>query len=529
MNRIGEWLRTRLRQMRLGAGVGKSAFIVLAVGIAALVGADAWARVGGGQSYSGGHASGGHSGDGGSDAGSIMFVIRLVLDLLDLCFRYPAIGLPLLAVVVAGVVYYFVARGRSDAAALPQWTPPVHPTAADRGGVRAALARLRAEDPNFSDILFLDFVQMIYARYEEARGAGGDPETLQPYLPADLLDALRAERQAERVVEGVIVGSSEIADARQAGDSWEIEVGAETNYIERPAGVRDGLAWWTRTSLTFRRKAGVKSKGPEFTRSLNCPSCGSPVKIDASGACAYCGVVVKPGEFAWRLANLTEHEKLPRLEVRLELGGAETGVRRPTIFDPELANEREKFAAAYPDFNWDKFQARVAEAFLALQKAWSDRSWEEARAFETDRLFQTHLFWIQRYLDNGCANKLENVQIEKIEIVRVARDPYFDLITARIWASMLDYTIDDKGKLLEGDRKRPRRFTEYWTFIRKSGFKDKAAGAAGEPATRSCPSCGAPLKVSMSGVCEFCGSHVAGGDFDWTLAKIEQDAAYTGG
>ena len=54
--------------------------------------------------------------------------------------------------------------------------------------------------------------------------------------------------------------------------------------------------------------------------------------------------------------------------------------------------------------------------------------------------------------------------------------------------------------------------------------RDKlAAGASGK-----CGNCGAPLKVTMAGSCEFCGAHVTAGAFDWVLSKIEQDDTYRG-
>jgi len=45
---------------------------------------------------------------------------------------------------------------------------------------------------------------------------------------------------------------------------------------------------------------------------------------------------------------------------------------------------------------------------------------------------------------------------------------------------------------------------------------------------KSCPSCGAGLKINMAGNCEYCGVKVTRGDFDWVLSKVEQDEAYVG-
>ncbi len=76
---------------------------------------------------------------------------------------------------------------------------------------------------------------------------------------------------------------------------------------------------------------------------------------------------------------------------------------------------------------------------------------------------------------------------------------------------------------MAGSKTKRRAFSEYWTFIRRIGCDKQGAIAAG-----GCPSCGAELKISMAGVCEFCRSKVVTGDFGWVLSAIEQDEEYGG-
>ncbi|MEO7035575.1 MAG: hypothetical protein ABI548_16740, partial [Polyangiaceae bacterium] len=90
------------------------------------------------------------------------------------------------------------------------------------------------------------------------------------------------------------------------------------------------------------------------------------------------------------------------------------------------------------------------------------------------------------------------------------------------FASGLDYTISDDGKVLSGNRRRPRTYSEYWTLIRGSSRKGQARQ---DP---NCPHCGAPFKVGMSGQCEYCRVKVTAGEFDWVLSRIEQDESYGG-
>ena len=40
--------------------------------------------------------------------------------------------------------------------------------------------------------------------------------------------------------------------------------------------------------------------------------------------------------------------------------------------------------------------------------------------------------------------------------------------------------------------------------------------------------CAAELKISMAGECEYCGSKLTSGQFDWVLSEIQQDEEYAG-
>ena len=111
----------------------------------------------------------------------------------------------------------------------------------------------------------------------------------------------------------------------------------------------------------------------------------------------------------------------------------------------------------------------------------------------------------------------------RVETVCLELDRYFESATLRIFASMKDSTVRlSDGALLSGDPRKPRVFSEYWTFIRRSGVTSKARELT------CCPNCGATLdKITTAGVCEYCDANITRGDYDWVLSRIEQDEAYT--
>ena len=60
------------------------------------------------------------------------------------------------------------------------------------------------------------------------------------------------------------------------------------------------------------------------------------------------------------------------------------------------------------------------------------------------------------------------------------------------------------------------------TFIRKTGVKTKPGM---EPFNiTNCPNCGAEAKITSAGQCEYCGSVITTGEFNWVLSDLERNA-----
>jgi hypothetical protein len=272
----------------------------------------------------------------------------------------------------------------------------------------------------------------------------------------------------------------------------------------------------------FKRKQGVLSRTPEGMASLSCPSCGNSGELRPDGSCPFCGNVVNTGTFQWVVYDIKFLTKTPRPPIQLS-GGVETGTQDQTVYQPDLEVARRQFYARDASFSWAEFEARARHTFLALQAAWSDGKWIKARPYETDHLFNMHRYWIEMYQRDGLQNRLDDVQVGRVEAVKFDQDAFYDIVTVRIWASMKDYMVKN-GQTVSGDANRAREFSEYWTFMRRTGAVRKSP--ATDPST--CPNCGAPLQVSVAGECEYCSSKITTGNFDWVLSLIEQDEAYRG-
>jgi predicted lipid-binding transport protein (Tim44 family) len=196
----------------------------------------------------------------------------------------------------------------------------------------------------------------------------------------------------------------------------------------------------------------------------------------------------------------------------------------PTVDQGAVNAGLAKLNEADPDFSEKEFLDKVQTAFYINQKAWTERNLEIARGYLSDGLYNRFKMQIDELIRNRRINVLENIVIGGVKIVEVKQEAGFDSIRVRIRASMTDYTIDEQSKSIVQGSKEPYGFTEYWSFIRRIG--ERTPGRKGEGyKSNSCPGCGAPLQISQSGNCDFCGAQVSSSLFDWVLDTITQEGA----
>jgi len=197
----------------------------------------------------------------------------------------------------------------------------------------------------------------------------------------------------------------------------------------------------------------------------------------------------------------------------------ERGTTLPTVFSPMLNTGL--VAIVNSDHGFTKADAEnvFRGIFIQLQEAWTNRDMQAIRPLVTDQLYRVYSYWIEAYRAAGIRNVISNVSITSLTVVAAEVDPFYDSITARIFASMADRCIDEGGKVVGGDST-PRGFSEYWTFVRMAGKKGDVGSS------QTCSGCGASLEVGMTGECPYCGMLVSGKNFDWVLSRIAQDEDY---
>ncbi len=383
--------------------------------------------------------------------------------------------------------------------------------------MRAALERIREHDPNFSLVLFEDFVHALYAEVQRARGEQ-KLASLEPWLGPSAVSVLSGNQRAR--VTGVVIGAIrylEIWGLVPSDREIRCVLEIEANVVERSESGEQ--RWYRVERWTLARDKAARTPPPEKARVLECRNCGAPLDALRGNTCSHCQQPVGDGRFDWVLREL----ELVHREARREglTGHAEErGTERPTVVDPEARARYEALCAADPAFEWPALTPRLGLIFTRLQDGWSRQDLSAIRPFVTDGVLASFEYWIDAYRGAGLRNVTENARILGVHLSRVVEDTAYWSITVRVFATSLDYTLSQTGVVVGGSREHERRYTEYWTLIR-------GATRRGAPRTDpSCPNCGAPVEIEMSGHCAHCRVKVTSGDFDWVLSRIEQDDAY---
>ncbi len=478
----------------------------------------AFARPGGGHSFSGSHSSGGgfsggHSSSGGGNGGAIIYLIAL-------CFEHPTIGIPLLFVVV---VFSIVrrrlsssARGWSSTSGLASQPFQPQPVAYSQGVSRRSLDQIRQNDPEFSTVLFEDFVYVLYAEMQRARSRAGGM-SLAAYVSPQVLAQL--SREQVDAVQGVVIGAMRVFSINRLPTMWQVVLDFEANLTDVVG--QQQVRRYVVDRVTLVRGFQARSRPPARSRTLDCPNCGAPLASLRGDVCSYCHQQVGMGRFDWSVTTVARMKTETRPPL-MTSDVAEEGTNLPTVRSPGVDQRLAAISQKDPTFAYNTLLQRVNLIFQEMQAGWSNRDLSRSRPFLSDNLFQSQMYWIDLYTQNRARNVTEKARITHVDLAEVAGDAHFDSITLRIFATGLDYTITDEGKVLSGSRHRERPYSEYWTLIRGAARKGPTHTAP------ECSNCGAPLKVNMAGSCEYCKVKVTSGDFDWVLSRIEQDDSYTG-
>jgi predicted lipid-binding transport protein (Tim44 family) len=119
-----------------------------------------------------------------------------------------------------------------------------------------------------------------------------------------------------------------------------------------------------------------------------------------------------------------------------------------------------------PSLSLPELRQLAESTFRKLQECWGKREYDPMEPLLMRALFLQHTAQLQGLTRNHEINKIDDLKVEKVDIVNVRYTEKRDQreFSALITASARDYYVDDRNhKYLRGD-KSSARFQEFWTF-----------------------------------------------------------------
>ncbi len=169
-----------------------------------------------------------------------------------------------------------------------------------------------------------------------------------------------------------------------------------------------------------------------------------------------------------------------------------------------------------PNFTADDFASFAKEVYIDIQNAWCARDLTTVRPVMHNNLYNTTQKQVQSKIDQKVVYHYESIAINTAYLTSYVRDKQFEYLTVYLNARFIDYqTSEETGAIIRGDKNTRWDFRYKMKFMRTVGVKTNEANSSDHG--HNCPNCGAPLEMSSSGQCAYCGSVVTSGLYSWVL------------
>ncbi len=172
-----------------------------------------------------------------------------------------------------------------------------------------------------------------------------------------------------------------------------------------------------------------------------------------------------------------------------------------------------------PNFTADDFVTFAKQVYIDIQMAWCGRDMTPVRPVMHQNLFNTTQRQVEEKKKQGVVYHYESIAINTAYLTSFVRDKEFEYLTVYLNSRMIDYQVDEKtGNIIKGDKNTRWDMRYKMKFVRSTSAKTK--GAVSGTHGYNCPNCGAPLEITSSGECPYCGSIVTTGDYSWVLTDF---------
>jgi len=407
--------------------------------------------------------------------------------------------------------------------------------------LRVNLDRLRQRDPGFDAGALARLAADAMVTVERAWSTL-DPQPSRAVMAPALWASHRARMQLyslhgrRNVVDHVQVESSKLVavdedagrdrvTARIRASSTDYDVDSAGTVLRGDTAVHTWEADWV-----LERSSAAASRGDGGLLGGHCPACGAPLRLDSDGLCAYCHASATDATRDWvvvAVADVGREDDVMRatlgIRTRLRTGPDDLSPTDEVVsFDLPVPDRGaaavpgpdplRALRAADPSIDEVEITAAARAAFVAVQTAWRGMDAAPARPVMTAQGVDALTAAIAALHAAGLRRAGDDPLVESATVVTAMPGDEWHTATVQVVATTVDADIDASGAAVRGSLL-PRRLGCNLALrhrVRRAGDVSR------------CPRCGAPLRASVTGVCDFCREAVAGGGGDWLLDSVPQ-------
>lgn len=375
----------------------------------------------------------------------------------------------------------------------------------------------RQADPHLSHPALIHFMHALIQRATLA-SVGLEPwEPLQPFIDPRARQAIEDQNSHIRTIGEITVGDIVLTLADRGTTTC---LDAEFRGYQQQEMV-DGSIRLTSFEgrWRLRRPVDARSLPAKAMLYLGCPECGTPLSPKRN-PCEHCGHTIPREQKPWRLEEILEHEAMPIAPPPLNAALKSAWSKAPLLRDGRLDDDLADYKAAVPDFDMESFLHRVVGVFQAVQGAGRSGQWMNLLPMCTQATHDAIRSYQESFRYMGQRHVKDQVEIGRIELARIERDPAYTWITIRIWWTAVECIVDAHDRVADDIGPTRIEMSEYWTFQR--------TGPSGSPgAIDACPSCGGALdQIDEDGVCGSCSKWLCDGAYSFVLARRETVPGY---
>ncbi|MEE3369456.1 MAG: TIM44-like domain-containing protein [Planctomycetota bacterium] len=472
---------------------------------------DAWGRAGGGGSYGGGGGSysgggGGYSSGGGGGGGGELFML-----LIELCIRYPKVGIPLLIVFIVCFVIYHAKHGALSGR--PQGNIYSGSGVRRRRRVRHVnhrnwVAKIQASDAAFDAAEFRQNFEHAFLEIQQA-WQNQDMTAVQHFVTDGIYEKFVVQFRTQQLqnyrekLEKIAVRNVRIAEWRPAGvfEVLTVEVDAEMadyrvspengEWISGQLGVESFVEYWS-----FIRRRNLQSGDRQGSLlGGECPNCGSSIELNQFSRCNSCDAVLRSGTYDWVLSEITQASEWRAHKER---------------DDRQAGDYRKRYD---PEFSLQHLEDRAAVIFYRKAAADLAGSPDPLRKMATGEFcdaYQAGLRAANRKFDVDCA-----VGSVDCQGLIADADRHYAVVEIR-WSSH-PVTMGDDGKMSA-----PGHATLCYSWMIMMRLATARGNQETGFASTQCPACGAPESDLNSDACDYCGEVMNTGLHDWVLVEFHR-------